>query len=68
MISQESLAEVNKVTGSAVKKAAAKIKPGKADVSGSFTSHVINLISKVSSRHITPIVYGNTYSTTRIQE
>ena len=41
MISVESLEEVNKVTGSAVKNAAAKIKPGKADVSGSFTSYVI---------------------------
>ena len=41
MIGPESQSEVSKVTGSAVKKAATKMKPGKSDVSGSFTSDVV---------------------------
>ena len=37
----ESLLEVNKVTGEIVKKAATRIKPGKSDVTGTYTSDVL---------------------------
>ena len=40
-IGPESLLEVNKVTGEMVKKAATRIKPGKSDVSGAYTSDVL---------------------------
>ena len=38
MIGQNSLEEVDKITGNIVKQACAKIKPGKMDVSGGYTS------------------------------
>ena len=41
MISPQSLLEVNKVTGTVVKEACSRMKPGKADVTGSFTSDVL---------------------------
>ena len=41
MIDVNSLAEVQKVTGEAVKKACSRMKPGKADVTGSFTSDIL---------------------------
>ena len=37
----ESIPEVNKITGAAVKEACSRMKPGKADVTGSFTSDVL---------------------------
>ena len=41
MIGPESLHEVYKVTGSVVKRAATRMKPGKNDVSDSFTSGIL---------------------------
>ena len=41
MIGPAMLHEVNKITGTVVKAAALKMKPGKSDVSGSFTSDVV---------------------------
>ena len=41
LISPESMVEVNKVTGAAVKEACCRMKPGKSDVTGSFTSDVL---------------------------
>ena len=40
-ISQENLVEVNKITGNIVKEACTKMKPGKIDVSGGFSSDVL---------------------------
>jgi hypothetical protein len=40
-ISQESVAEAEKITGAVVKEAACSMKPGKSDVSGSYTSDAI---------------------------
>ena len=41
MIGPESVGEVNRITGSVLKEACCKIKPGKSDVSGGFTSDVL---------------------------
>ena len=41
MIGQDGIAEVSKVTGSIVKEACSRMKPGKADVTQSFTSDVL---------------------------
>ena len=41
IIGPESLLDVNKVTGEVVKKAATRIKPGKSDVTGTYTSDVL---------------------------
>ena len=41
MIDIDSLVEVQKVTGAAVKEACSRMKPGKADVTGSFTSDTL---------------------------
>ena len=44
MISGTSMEEVNMVTGSVVKEAAGRLKPGKGDVSGSYTSDAMLVI------------------------
>jgi hypothetical protein len=41
MIGQDSILEVNKLTGSVVKEACSRMKPGKADVTESFTSFIL---------------------------
>ena len=41
IIGPDCIHEVNKVTGSAVKEACSRMRPGKADVTGSFTSDVL---------------------------
>ena len=41
MIGPNCMIEVNKVTGAAVKEACSRMKPGKADVTGSFTSDIL---------------------------
>ena len=41
MIGPECIKEVNKVTGAVVKEACCRMRPGKADVTGSFTSDVL---------------------------
>jgi hypothetical protein len=41
LIGPESILEVSKLTGAAVKEACSRMKPGKADVTGSFTSDVL---------------------------
>ena len=40
LINEDSLVEVNKITGEILKKACCRMKPNKADVSGSYTSDV----------------------------
>ena len=41
LIGLDSMVQVNRITGSAVKEACTRMKPGKADVTGSFTSDVL---------------------------
>ena len=41
MINEDSLGEVNKITGSVVKQAACQMKPNKGDVSGGYTSDAL---------------------------
>ena len=41
MIGPDCMLEVGKVTGAAVKEACSRMKPGKADVTGSFTSDIL---------------------------
>ena len=41
LITEESVCEIDKITGDILKKACCKMKPGKSDVSGGFTSDVL---------------------------
>ena len=41
LIGRSSIAEVEKVTGKSVNEACTRMKPGKADITGSFTSDVL---------------------------
>ena len=64
LIGPESLLEVNKLTGAAVKEACARMKPGKADVTGSFTSDILlhgpdNLFDYLAEISRSFLVHGN---------
>ena len=41
VIGPQSLLEINKINGAVVKEACSRMRPGKADVTGSFTSDVL---------------------------
>ena len=59
MIDLDSLDEVNKVTGSVVKKAALKMKPNKSDVTGSYTSDLLINAPDVDATHCIPYAFSS---------
>ena len=64
IIGQESMSDVNKVTGSVVKEACSRMKPGKTDVSESFTSDILlhapdNLFECLAVIFRSFLVHGN---------
>ena len=64
LIGPESVQEVNKITGAAVKEACGRMKSGKADVTGSFTSDTLlhgpnNLFEYLAGIFRSFLVHGN---------
>ena len=64
IIGQESMSDVNKVTGSVLKEACSRMKPGKTDVSESFTSDILlhapdNLFECLAVIFRSFLVHGN---------
>ena len=55
MINEDAINEVNKITGNKVKLACSKMKPGKSDVSGSYTSDILLNAPDVVFNHLAAI-------------
>ena len=64
MIDHDSTAEINKITGDILKEACCKMKPGKSDVSGAFTSDILlhspdSLFDKMAAVFRSYFVHGD---------